>query len=111
LPDTPYRTTSDMLEQFSFLDDDTAYEIVVENSNAIAEKVEPIAPLKNDLYTPRIEGAEEEIKQLTYGNAEKRYGSTLTETVEKRPEKERKSSIGHSLAGNYLIHQMQGSSI
>src|SRR5699024_11591802 len=62
LPDTPYRTTSDMLEQFSFLDDDTAYEIVVENSNAIAEKVEPIAPLKNDLYTPSIEGAEEEIK-------------------------------------------------
>src|SRR5699024_12625272 len=73
LPDTPYRTTSDMLEQFSFLDDDTAYEIVVENSNAIAEKVEPIAPLKNDLYTPSIEGAEEEIKQLTYGNAEKIY--------------------------------------
>src|SRR5699024_12721559 len=74
LPDTPYRTTSDMLEQLSFLDDDTAYKNVVENSNAIAEKVEPIAPLKNDLYTPSIEGAEEEIKKLTYRHAEKIYG-------------------------------------
>src|SRR5699024_4694411 len=62
LPDTPYRTTSDMLEQFSFLDDDTAYEIVVENSNAIAEKVETIAPIKTDLYSTYSERVEDEIK-------------------------------------------------
>lgn len=105
LPDTPYRTTNDMLEQFAFLDEDTAYEIVVENSNAIAEKVEPIAPLKKDLYTPSIEGAEEEIKQLTYGNAEKIYGSPLPEIVENRLEKELKSIIGHGFAVIYLISQ------
>src|SRR5699024_5540680 len=81
LPDTPYRTTSDMLEQFSFLDDDTAYEIVVENSNAIAEKVEPIAPLKNDLYTPSIEGAEEEIKQLTYGNGIRIFNNDFISSI------------------------------
>src|SRR5699024_12404304 len=78
LPDTPYRTTSDMLEQFSFLDDDTAYEIFVENSNAIAEKVAPIAPLKIDLYTPCIKVVLEGIKHLTYGNTDRIYGISLS---------------------------------
>ena len=55
------------------------------------------------MFTPSIDGAEEEIKQLTYGNAEKIYGSPLPDIVEKRLEKELKSIIGHGFAVIYLI--------
>src|SRR5699024_7787542 len=65
----------------------------------------PIAPLKNDLYTPSIEGAAAEIKQLTYGNADNIYGSPLPETVENRREKESKSTRVHGSAVISLISQ------
>src|SRR5699024_4034746 len=55
LPSTPSRTTEEMLNQFQFLGDEKAKEIVIENSNAIASEIEAISPVKDGLFTPSIE--------------------------------------------------------
>jgi DNA polymerase-3 subunit alpha (Gram-positive type) len=103
LPDVHFRTTDEMLDAFSFLGEEKAKEIVVTNTNKIADMIEPIKPIKDDLYTPRIEGAEEEIREMSYAMAKKIYGDPLPEIVEARLEKELKSIIGHGFAVIYLI--------
>lgn len=103
LPDVHFRTTNEMLDSFSFLGEEKAYEIVVKNSNLIADKIDVIKPIKDDLYTPKIEGADEEIRSMTYKRAHEIYGETLPEIVEARIEKELKSIIGHGFAVIYLI--------
>ncbi|RBP95284.1 DNA polymerase-3 subunit alpha (Gram-positive type) [Cytobacillus firmus] len=103
LPDVHFRTTNEMLDAFSFLGKDKAKEIVVENTNRIADMIEEIKPIKDDLYTPKIEGADEEMRSMSYGMARKIYGDPLPEIVEARLEKELKSIIGHGFAVIYLI--------
>ena len=103
LPNTSFRTTNEMLEAFSFLGTEIAKELVVKNAQAIANKIDSIAPIKDDLYTPSIEGAEENVRQLTYGTAESIYGTPLPEIVENRLTKELDSIIGHGFAVIYLI--------
>ncbi|MEL3971293.1 PolC-type DNA polymerase III [Rossellomorea oryzaecorticis] len=103
LPDVHFRTTNEMLDCFSFLGKDKAKEIVVENSNKIADMVEVIKPIKDDLYTPKIEGADEEMRRMSYAMAKSIYGENLPEIVEARLEKELKSIIGHGFAVIYLI--------
>ncbi|MFC7372207.1 PolC-type DNA polymerase III [Fictibacillus iocasae] len=103
LPDVHFRTTDEMLECFSFLDDETAYQVVVENTQHVASLIEDIKPIPDDLYTPKIEGADEEIRSMSYSMARSIYGDELPEIVEKRLEKELKSIIGHGFAVIYLI--------
>ncbi|RFU61563.1 PolC-type DNA polymerase III [Peribacillus glennii] len=103
LPDVHFRTTDEMLAAFSFLGKEKAKEIVVENSNKIADMIDPIKPIKDDLYTPKIEGAEDEMREMSYGMARRIYGEPLPEIVEARLEKELKSIIGHGFAVIYLI--------
>ncbi|NRD78875.1 PolC-type DNA polymerase III [Bacillus sp. BRMEA1] len=103
LPDVHFRTTDDMLGAFAFLGAEKAKEIVVTNTNKIADMIEAIKPIKDDLYTPKIEGAEDEMRQMSYAMAHKIYGDTLPEIVEARLEKELKSIIGHGFAVIYLI--------
>src|SRR5699024_4716968 len=103
LPSTPFRTTEEMLNQFQFLGDEKAKEIVIENSNAIASEIEAISPVKDGLFTPSIEGAEDEVRQLTYGHAEKIYSSLLPEIFEFRLNIELYSIIRHGFAVIYLI--------
>jgi DNA polymerase-3 subunit alpha (Gram-positive type) len=103
LPNTPFRTTNEMIDAFHFLDKEIAHQIVVENSRAINEQIDRVSPVKKELYTPSIEGAEADIKELTYGTAEGIYGSPLPEIVEARIDKELKSIIGHGFAVIYLI--------
>ena len=103
LPEVHFRTTDEMLECFSFLDKDKAKEIVVKNTQQIAESIDDIKPIKDDLYTPKIEGADEEVRQMSYDMARRIYGEQLPEIVEKRIEKELKSIIGHGFAVIYLI--------
>lgn len=103
LPSVHFRTTDEMLAEFSFLGADKAYKIVVENSNAITDSLESIKPIKDNLYTPKIEGAEEEIRSMSYGRAKSIYGDPLPEIIEARLEKELKSIIGHGFAVIYLI--------
>ena len=103
LPDTPFYTTEEMLEHFRFLGEKTSEEIVITNTQKIAKQIEKVRPLKKDLYTPQIEGAEEEVRKLVYKNARKLYGETLPKIVEERLEKELNSIIGHGFAVIYLI--------
>ena len=103
LPDTPFRTTNEMLDSFSFLGDDKAKEIVVENSHKINGMIEKISPLQEELYTPSIDGADEEVRELTYKTAKNTYGENLPEIITERLEKELKSIIGHGFAVIYLI--------
>ncbi len=103
LPDVHFRTTNEMLEAFAFLGKAKAKEIVVENPNKIADMIDAIKPIKDDLYTPKIEGADEEMRQMSYDMARKIYGDQLPEIVEARLEKELKSIIGHGFAVIYLI--------
>jgi DNA polymerase-3 subunit alpha (Gram-positive type) len=103
LPDVHFRTTNEMLDAFSFLGAEKAKEIVVTNTNKIADMIDDIKPIKDDLYTPRIEGAEDEMRQMSYTMAHKIYGDPLPEIVEARLEKELKSIIGHGFAVIYLI--------
>jgi DNA polymerase III subunit alpha, Gram-positive type len=103
LPQVHFRTTDEMLECFSFLDKEKAKEIVVTNTQKIAAETDEIKPIKDDLYTPKIEGADDEIRQMSYDRARSIYGEELPEIVEKRIEKELKSIIGHGFAVIYLI--------
>jgi DNA polymerase III subunit alpha, Gram-positive type len=103
LPDVHFRTTNDMLDAFSFLGKEKAKEIVVTNTNKIADMIDVIKPIKDDLYTPKIEGADEEMREMSYAMARRIYGDNLPEIVEARLEKELKSIIGHGFAVIYLI--------
>ncbi|GAB2563241.1 PolC-type DNA polymerase III [Gracilibacillus alcaliphilus] len=105
LPSTYFRTTDEMMEAFSFLGEEKAEEIVITNPNQLADQIEEVKPVKEDLYTPNIDGAEEEIRELSYNFAKSVYGDPLPEIVEKRIEKELKSIIGHGFAVIYLISQ------
>ncbi len=103
LPDVHFRTTDEMLQAFSFLGEEKAKEIVVFNTHKVADMIDEIKPIKDDLYTPKIEGADEEIRSMSYGRARMIYGENLPEIVEARLEKELKSIIGHGFAVIYLI--------
>ena len=73
------------------------------NSQKIADMIGDVKPIKDKLYTPIIEGSDEEIKRLTYEMAHKIYGEKLPEIVEKRLEKELNSILGHGFGVVYLI--------
>jgi DNA polymerase III subunit alpha, Gram-positive type len=103
LPDVHFRTTNEMLDAFSFLGKEKAKEIVVENTNKVADMIDSIKPIKDDLYTPKIAGADEEMRNMSYDMARRIYGDELPEIVEARLEKELKSIIGHGFAVIYLI--------
>ncbi|MBM7572060.1 PolC-type DNA polymerase III [Aquibacillus albus] len=103
LPDVYFRTTDEMLECFQFLGEEKAKEVVVTNSQFIAEQIESVKPVKEDLYTPNIDGAEDEIREMSYNRARSIYGEDLPNLVEDRIEKELKSIIGHGFAVIYLI--------
>ncbi|WP_034550254.1 PolC-type DNA polymerase III [Carnobacterium funditum] len=105
LPKVHFRTTDDMLEAFAFLGKSTAHKIVVENTQMIAESVAEMTPVKTELYTPKIEGSEEEIRKLSYDEAHRLYGNPLPEIIEKRLEKELTSIIGNGFSVIYLISQ------
>ncbi|WP_316568521.1 PolC-type DNA polymerase III [Neobacillus sp. YIM B06451] len=103
LPDVHFRTTDEMLREFSFLGLEKAKKIVVQNPNEIVDMIDTIKPIKDDLYTPKIEGADDEMREMSYAMARRIYGDPLPEIVEARLEKELKSIIGHGFAVIYLI--------
>ena len=103
LPKVHFRTTNEMLEEFDFLGPDLAKEIVVTNSQMIADMIGDVKPIKDELYTPKIEGSDEEVTNLTYEMAHKIYGEELPEIVSARIEKELKSILGNGFGVIYLI--------
>ncbi len=105
LPDAHFRTTDELLDDYSFLGEEKAKEIVVTNTNAIADEIDDVHPLKDKLYTPRMEGAEDEIRERTMNTAHAFYGDPLPELVQHRLDRELKSIIGNGFAVIYLIAQ------
>ncbi|SER59860.1 PolC-type DNA polymerase III [Salipaludibacillus aurantiacus] len=105
LPQVHFRTTDEMLECFSFLPEDKAKEIVVSNTRAIADEIEEIKPVPDDLYTPHIEGADQEIRDICYTRAKSIYGDDLPQNVIDRLEKELTSIISNGFSVIYLISQ------
>ena len=104
-PPLYFRTTEEMLAEFSFLDYDEAKQIVIDGPNLVADWCEVIEPVRPDKCPPKIEGAEEELQEMCYKRAHDWYGETLPEIVETRLNKELKSIIGNGYAVMYIIAQ------
>ncbi|MDH6363045.1 DNA polymerase-3 subunit alpha (Gram-positive type) [Enterococcus sp. PF1-24] len=105
LPAVHFRTTDEMLTAFQFLGEEIAKRIVVEAPNQLAEACEEVIPVKDELYTPKIPGSEQEITDLSYNRAKELYGDPLPDIVEKRLKKELDSIIGNGFSVIYLISQ------
>ncbi|TDT61571.1 PolC-type DNA polymerase III [Fonticella tunisiensis] len=98
-----FKTTDEMLEEFSYLGKEKAYEVVIKNTNLIADQIEIIKPIPDETFPPKIDGAEEEVRNMTLNKAHEIYGEKLPEIVEKRLEKELNSIINNGYAVLYLI--------
>ncbi|WP_338232387.1 PolC-type DNA polymerase III [Companilactobacillus muriivasis] len=105
LPDVQFRTTNEMFDEFNYMDQATEQEIIVDNPKKIMDSIDEISPVKDKLYTPKMEGAEDEIKNLTLNKAHELYGDPLPEIVQERMDKELKSIIGNGFSVIYLISQ------
>ena len=97
------RTTEEMLEEFAYLGEEKAREVVIDNPRAIAESVEEMRPVPEGFHPPYLEGAEEEIRRMATERAKAVYGPDLPAIVKERLEKELNSIIGNGYASLYLI--------
>lgn len=103
-----FRTTDEMLEEFSYLGADKAYEIVVTNPNIIAERCgEQLHPFLDEkfTYSPELPNAKEILQEMTMNEAHRRYGDPLPEIVQARLDKELKSIVGNGYSSLYMVAQ------
>ncbi|MEG0296015.1 MAG: PolC-type DNA polymerase III [Clostridium sp.] len=100
-----YRTTEEMLREFAYLGKDAAYEVVIKNPKEIAAEIEVLKPIPDETYPPKIEGADDDIRNMTMSKVHSIYGENLPEVVQKRLDKELNSIINNGYAVLYLIAQ------
>ena len=99
------RTTEEMLEEFSYLGEEKAYEVVVTNTNKISDMCDRISPISPEKCPPHIPGCEETIKKIAYSKAYELYGDPLPEIVQTRLDKELDSIIRNGFSVMYIIAQ------
>lgn len=100
------RTTDEMMEEFSYLGD-RAEEIVIENTNKIADMIDGgILPVPKEKFPPHIEGSDERLRKTCYDRAHEIYGDPLPAAIEERLETELTSIIGNGYAVMYIAAQM-----
>jgi len=100
-----FKTTDEMLEEFSYLGEDASREVVIINPAAIASMVEFVKPIPDEFYPPHIDRAEEEIRDMATNNALALYGNPLPPIVQQRLDKELNAIITHGFSVLYLIAQ------
>ena len=99
------RTTAEMLDEFSYLGEETAYQVVIKAPNAIADQIEDIMLLPDEPHPPKEEGADEQIIALARKKAMQIYGDDLPEIVRARMDRELESITKHGFSIMYLIAQ------
>ncbi len=99
IPNAYLMTTEEMLKEFEFLGEEKAYEIVVKNSNMIADIPEEIEVIKKELYPPKMENSANIVRDMVYSNARKTYGEVLPEIIGTRLDKE----VGGIISGGYDV--------
>ncbi len=99
------RTTEEMLEEFAYLGSDKAEEVVITNTNLIADMIECMSPVRPDKCPPVIEDSDRQLTEICYNRAHELYGETLPQIVEDRLKKELHSIISNGFAVMYIIAQ------
>ena len=100
-----FRTTEEMLEEFQYLGSEKAEEIVITNTNKIADMCEVISPVRPDKCPPVIENSDQMLRDICYNKAHEMYGPDLPDIVHERLERELNSIIGNGYAVMYIIAQ------
>ncbi|BAD40497.1 PolC-type DNA polymerase III [Symbiobacterium thermophilum] len=106
--DRPFylRTTQEMLDEFAYLGEQAAYEVVVENPNAIAAQIEKVKVVPDKLHPPVLEGSVEETRRLSWEKVKRVYGDPVPEKIAHRLEKELNAIIGNGFAVSYYISHL-----
>ena len=99
------KTTDEMLEEFSYLGEDRAMEVVVTNTNMIADWCDTLRPVPRENYPPKMENSAEDLERMCYEKAKRMYGDPLPEKVKARLERELGSIIGNGYDVMYMIAQ------
>ncbi len=105
-PSQHLRTTDEMLQEFDWLGDQLAYEVVVKNTRWLKDQTETLYPMKDKLYPPDMEGSDQKLRDLCFDTAHGLYGDHLPEIVEKRLGRELDSIIGHGFYVVYYISHL-----
>lgn len=101
-----FRSTSQMLDEFDYLDEETRINAVINNTNLIADMTDDdLAPIPKKQYAPKIEGAEDDVRNISFQTANEIYGDRLPEFVRKRMDKELHSIIDNGFSVMYVIAQ------